>query len=223
MVLQNPDGGYAITGCTYSTGTPYSQAFLVLANSGGNMLSVDFYGKDSDCWANALQRTSDGGYIFAGGKYDPALGDCDAFLVKADSLGNEQWNRTFGGYGDDWASSVLQTADGGYLFTGTYTDTGGKSTIYVKKVFGNGSTDWGNYYYSTSDVWGNSVMSSGDGGYVITGGTLVRCERNEDRIIEDPGQRGRCLDSLLWRGQLPGRHVDPAHVGPGIPAGRDRL
>ena len=182
MVLQTPDGGYVVAGSMQNYSTGYSEASLIKASSAGEWLLQNVYGNSSDSWANALSPTNDGGYVLAGGKYDPALGDCDAYLVKTNASGYEQWEYRYGGNKDDWANSVLQTADGGYLLVGgTYSDGTGNCDVYVKKVSSNGASQWGYYYYTDSSVWGNSVLPTADGGYIITGG--ARYNKSETKIF----------------------------------------
>ncbi|HEY3272651.1 MAG TPA: S8 family serine peptidase, partial [Methanocella sp.] len=170
MVLQNADGSYVVAGSTHTSANSFSRAYLVKTDASGDEQWSHAYDNFSDNWANALQMTPDGGYILAGGRYDPALGDCDAYLVKTSSTGIEQWNHTYGGYEDDWANSVLRTADGGYLYVGgSYSGSSGNCDIYVAKVNAAGTTVWHYNYYASSDVWGNAVLPT-DGGYVIAGG-----------------------------------------------------
>ena len=44
------------------------------------------------------------------------------YLVKTDSNGKKQWERSIGGTRDDIGYSVQQTSDGGYIITGSTTD-----------------------------------------------------------------------------------------------------
>ena len=66
---------------------------------------------------NSVQQTSDGGYVLAG---NYAGNFYDAWLIKTDFDGNEQWNKIFifGENNNEHAKSVRQTSDGGYILAG---------------------------------------------------------------------------------------------------------
>ncbi len=46
--------------------------------------------------ANSIQQTSDGGYIVAGYTWSLSAGAMNAYIIKLDSQGNKQWEKTFG-------------------------------------------------------------------------------------------------------------------------------
>jgi len=107
-VRQTSDGGYILAGCTRSFGAGGSDAWLIKTDSLANEdWSRTFGGSDYD-YAYSVRQTSDGGYILAGWTYSFGAGSCDAWLIKTDSAGNEQWSRTFGGSDYDYAYSVRQ-------------------------------------------------------------------------------------------------------------------
>jgi len=67
---------------------------------------------------NIKLQTNDGGYALAGYTNSFGSGGKDFWLVKTDSVGNQLWNKTYGGPGDEVAYSVIQTNDGGYILSG---------------------------------------------------------------------------------------------------------
>ena len=47
-----------------------------------------------------------------------AIGAQDAWIVKTDANGNIQWNKTYGGTGNEYAVYLIQTIEGGYALAG---------------------------------------------------------------------------------------------------------
>jgi len=83
------------------------------------------FGGTNDDYAGSVQQISDGSYVIIGNTASFGAGLGDFWLVKTDSSGNEEWNQTFGGISSDTADSVQQTADGGYIITGSSYSYGG--------------------------------------------------------------------------------------------------
>jgi hypothetical protein len=88
----------------------------------------------------AIIQTTDLGYAISASTASFGAGDYDAYIVKLDSNGSLEWNRTFGGAGYDYAMSIVQTTDGGYVTTGSYTVSEGNADIYVVKLDAGGNT-----------------------------------------------------------------------------------
>jgi hypothetical protein len=81
------DGGFALTGETFSFGSGANDAWLVKTDSAGWMeWSRTFGGGDWDD-AFAVQQTADSGYVIAGMTMSYGVGGNDAYLVKTDELG----------------------------------------------------------------------------------------------------------------------------------------
>jgi uncharacterized delta-60 repeat protein len=172
-VQQTSDGGYIVAGSTYSFGGGYYDIFLIKTDASGNIIWAKTYGGIyySD-YASSVQQTSDGGYIVAGWTNSFGAGGYDAFLVKTDANGNIIWAKTYGGTNWDYASSVQQTSDGGYIVAG-YTESFGAGgyDAFLIKTDANGNIIWAKTYGGIGDNRAYSVQQTSDGGYIVAGRT----------------------------------------------------
>jgi len=135
-VQQTTDGGYIITGYTWSFGNGSADVYLIKTDGNGIEQWYQTFGGTDDDYGTSVQQTTDGGYIITGGagSYPP-----DVYLIKTDGNGIEQWNQTFGGVSTDVGRSVQQTTDGGYIITGyTWSFGNGSADVYLIKTDGDG-------------------------------------------------------------------------------------
>jgi hypothetical protein len=133
-VQQTSDGGYILAGVTTSYGTGNEDAWLIKTDANGNEVWDATFGGSNYDETYAVQQTSDGGYILAGGTYSFGAGNNDAWLIKTDANGNKVWDKTFGGSGGEVALAVQQTSNGGYILAGA--TSGG---AWLIKTDGNGN------------------------------------------------------------------------------------
>lgn len=173
-VLQANDGGYIIAGATSSFGAGSRDAFLIKTDANGTELWRRPFGGLSSDGARNVQKTSDGGFILSGWTFSlgpAAVGN--AVLYKADSLGNQQWAKAYGGTDVDRGLYVQQTPDGGYIFTGYTASIGaGNDDAWVVKTDNLGNEAWSKTFGGTVRDYGNSIALTPDGGYIITGYTI---------------------------------------------------
>lgn len=133
--------------------------WIIMIDPNGNKLWNKLYGSKFSDFATSIAPTSDGGYIIGGYSNSPAgfnksegfVGVTDYWIVKIDSLGNQQWDKTIGGTKGDYLTSIKQTADNGYLLSGYSTSgisgvkTGaakGNEDIWLVKLDNTGNVLW---------------------------------------------------------------------------------
>jgi len=151
--------------------------WLVKTDALGNMEWNQTYGGTGGDLALSLVATSDGGYALAGTwNYTLSLsseGGGDFWLVKTDEFGNTQWDRKYGGTGEDLAYSLIATSDDGYALAGAFNFSGtfgtGSADAWLVKTDSLGDMEWNGTYGGTGDDWACSVIATSDGGYALAG------------------------------------------------------
>jgi hypothetical protein len=129
------------------------------ADSSGNMQWNTTLGNLTGIVSAAVQ-TSDGEYALTGENYG-------LFLVKLDASGNVILNKTYTGMGDDFASSIFEMSDGGYVLAGTmnaYTGAHLPSHPWLIRTDANGNVVW-SQTYGAGDLL--AATQTDDGEYAI--------------------------------------------------------
>lgn len=218
VVKQTYDGGFILGGSS-STGINQDKTdtsrgnmdyWIVKVDSVGNLLwDVTIGGSDYDGLSD-IAVTNDHGYILGGSsrsgisgeKSDTSRGTAcalcnDYWIVKLDSNGTIEWDKTYGGKLKDDCQKIIQTSDGGYLaggfsysgVTGDRTQPGwGDMDYWIVKMDANGNKQWDKRYGGTGKDYFWDVIQSNDGGYLMGGGsgsgaTGDKCEPS--RGLED--------------------------------------
>lgn len=169
-IKQTLDKGYIFTGSTTSFNQSYSDLYLTKLDSMGQIKFQRSIGNASNEVGRSVIQLSDSSYVIAGYTNSIGFGGYDVYLVKTDKDGNVIWNKTFGGQDWDFAYSLQQTQDGGFVIGGsTYSMGRGGAEGYVIKTDANGIEQWHKTYGGTFDDEFKSVIQTQDGNYALTG------------------------------------------------------
>ena len=145
-------------------------AVSVNAEEAPETLWENTFGGSSDERGESVQQTSDGGFILLGLTESYGMGNDDFWLIKTDSDGNELWNKTFGGSGDDVGRSVQQTSDGGFILLGeSRANVFAKFDFWLIRTDSDGNELWNKNFGGSRHEFGYSVQQTSDDGFILLG------------------------------------------------------
>ncbi|MFB6317848.1 hypothetical protein [Saccharicrinis sp. FJH54] len=166
--------------CKTSDGIYYSEEKTFQAFIKG--LYFNCLGGTGEDGANQICYATDGGYIIVGstsstdGDVEHNFGNKDFWMVKIGDDGQIKWEETFGGNGDETATDVCPSADGGYYIAGfsnstdnrTQTNKGGNDYWIIKTDI-TGQLIWQKLLGGGMDDVATSVAKTDDGGCIVAG------------------------------------------------------
>ncbi|HNP31807.1 MAG TPA: T9SS type A sorting domain-containing protein [Flavobacterium sp.] len=158
-------------------------------------------GKHAEYLFDAIP-TPDYGFILAGSslskktgnKTDDNRGDLDYWVWKMDENGELDWQKSFGGSGQDLLYTVLLTNDGGFLLAGS-SDSGkgfdkkdqgrGDSDFWIIKLNAKGGEEWQKTIGGFGQDELNSILKTKNGGFVLAGSSSS--EKSGEKTSENFG------------------------------------
>ena len=179
-VQQTSDGGYIVAGHTGYTkvgDTDYDFWVLKLTPTGTIEWEYSYGGEGDVEVAKSIQQTNDGGYIVAGHTESFGAGGFDAWVLKLDSTGIVEWQKTYGGVAGDYARSIQQTIDGGYIVAGdtrSFSPGLGGADAWILKLTSAGDIVWQRRYERGFVESASSIHQTSDGGYIVAGKSFTR-------------------------------------------------
>lgn len=208
-VKQTADGGFIMTGQSPEQTGRDQEICLIKTDSSGNIEWDKFFGGIRKDKGKSVAQTSDDGYIVLGEIETSELisdlsNDVDLILIKTDSKGNKKWDKTFGGEDWEFAGSVEQTNDGGFIFCGsTVIDRSNLTEIdaLLIKTDSNGNLEWERIYGEKNEGGANSVRQTKDGGYIVTG-EVQFSDVNVDALLIKTDANGTIEWEMAYGGSL---------------------
>ncbi len=193
-ICETSDGGYIMTGYTYSYGAGESDVYLIKTDINGNLTWEKTFGGIDFDWGNSVSQTLDGGYILFGSAliktdidgnllWEKAIAGFDGceissggyiildslndmtLLTKTDSIGTVIWEKSLSAFG----ASSCETSDGGFVVTGF--DNSHFTDVSLVKTDSSGNFIWQTTFGGTSADIGYSVTETSNKGFIITGRT----------------------------------------------------
>jgi PKD repeat protein len=148
------------------------------------------FGGDKTDFFTCFQQTADKGYVLGGtsfsgmngnksqGNWDLSLATSDYWILKIDSMGQIQWDKTFGGTSSDRLQSICKSSDGGYILGG-YSASGisGDKTqpnilqydFWIVKLDSFGSKQWDRTLGGNGTDYLYCIQQTMDRGYILGG------------------------------------------------------
>lgn len=182
------DGGYLVGGSTSSQDFDVTNNhgsgdyWVVKLDASGDLLWQRTLGGSSSEVASSISATTDGGCIIAGttqsvdGDVTNNQGGADYWVVKLDTFGSMEWQRTFGGIITDYAQSVASTPDGGGIVAGVSRsqngntlDQIGSNDFWVVKFDIEGNLQWQKALGGSGPDVAYAIANTDDGGYLCVG------------------------------------------------------
>lgn len=173
-VLPTHDGNYVFCGTRRSTtGNDYNHVYLLRTDSLGNFLSDTLLHPERKGFSARIINALDGGYMIGGYLTnpiaDPGTPIADPYIVKWGEDGTVEWERTYGGIGNDGGSTITAWGDQHYLVLGALTENDTIQHYILKIKADNGDTVWTRTYQQPncahSSAFNGQLLTS-DGGFV---------------------------------------------------------
>ncbi len=185
-VIQTIDGGFILVGYTDSYGCGMDDIWAVKTDENGNIQWTRTYGGLDHDRARGIIQTADGGLALIGETCSFNASRTDIWLVRTDANGNVQWNRTYGGIQSEQVSSIIQTADKGFVLaanTEIYHPTPYDVNILLFKTDTNGIMQWNLTYGDSLHIEEvSALIQTTDEGFAL-GGHVFRHGSEADMLL----------------------------------------
>jgi hypothetical protein len=182
-VHQSSDGGFIVTGGTFSYGAGESDIYILKTDAEGNLLWTGIYGDTLSDIGYSVQQTIDSGYIIAGTVYSNE-NRINGTLIKINNSGDTLWTRTYGGTDLEQVFCARQTVDLGFILAGSSELYGSvNKDLYIIKTDSLGNEIWSGTYGGPGDDIASSIRRTPDEGYIIAGATTSYGAGNHDVYV----------------------------------------
>lgn len=211
-IIKTKDGGYVTVGSSDSYGfsVDIKDTWVVKVDGNGKLVWRQTYGDQLSIEeGTCIKETEDGGFII-GGKIisleseDPSG---DAFVLKIDKQGTEQWRKTYGGLKNDEAVDIAITKDSYTIIGNTESSGKGKWDIWMFNIDLEGTLKWEKTYGGGDTEKANQFTQTPDGGFAIVGYSYTFAEASLDCWVVKTDANGE----QQWHKSFGGLSYDEGH------------
>jgi hypothetical protein len=161
-IIQSRDNNYVICGTIAEPQLSTQDVYLIKIGTGGDTVWTRRIIANNISIGFSVKETPDLGFIVTGWHNQNNGG---LLLIKTDSLGNMQWNKTLGDQDEAQGNDVIVSSDGGVVAVGY-----NSYNVYLVKTDQSGTIIWAHEYGTQPrSENGASLIEASDGGFVITG------------------------------------------------------
>lgn len=189
------DGNIISVGYTDSI-SYYNDLFIWKFDQAGNELWHKTIGGDGNDRGYSILQTGDNGFLILGNTTSYGAGSWDHWLVKTDSLGNMEWNKTYGGPGYERFGQVLLENGPNYII-GCNLESGTSDLydIWIINVDEQGNIITDHLYDFEGQDFLTDMLITSEGNYLITGMTSAASSDGADILIFKTSPTG----DILWQ------------------------
>jgi len=191
-IIPVSNGGYLATGFIDKTQQNLGvKTYLLRLDELGNIKWWQIYDHGLNYWETGtdIVEAEDAGFYLCGYRLNALTGDRDILLIRTDSLGNELWEKTYGGDYNDYGGYIVKSLEGGYLISGIkVTSTLPNIQIdygWLIKIDTFGNIEWDKQYgyniNKRNGFW-TGLMQLPDSSYVALGTT--RYSKDQGWIVK---------------------------------------
>lgn len=192
------DRGYIVTGWTNSSGAGGTDVLVIKTDASGTEKWYKTYGGEADDIGRTVHQTRDGGNIIGGMTSSYGIEGRNFILIKTDPLGNELWNKTYGGSGAEVFNTAQPTMGGYVVIGGTNSTIAGDWDIILIRTDENGNELWNKTLSAPGNQTAISFEQNMEGGYTITG--ITNAADNNDVLLIKTDENGNMLWSETFGG-----------------------
>lgn len=193
------NGDLLIAGQSYTNTDLSAEGWLLQLDQEGEVLWSSMIGGEGDQVAYSASTTLDGGFVLCGSSSTNDR-ELDAWVVKYDALGAEEWSGLYGGDSLDIARDIIQSMDGGFSLVGTTRSYASFNEAYHLKLDSDGAEEWYRNWGQVSDQEAYEHIQIPSGEYLLAGYTTTSGGGGKDMILQKVATNGDYIFGRTYGG-----------------------